>query len=264
MILTKNPQYQIDIIVEARMSSSRLPEKILLNVLYKPLLELMIERLNIIDLVDNIIIATTKNPKDDVIVSLCEELNTPFFRGSENDVLGRVLQAAQKYETDIIVEITSDNPLVDPELCKYVIEEFLNKMDEFDFVSNDMGCYSSDYEITYPLGLCNTKIFKTSLLEEVEKSTTNPVDREHVVNYIINNPDKYKLYNVEASGEYQRTDMRFTLDYPQDYEVIRSVFEALYPSKPNFTASDIINFLDANPHIKDLNKDCVQERYEYQ
>ena len=71
-------------------------------------------------------------------------------------------------------------------------------MNQYDFVSNDIGCYSSEYDVIYPLGLCNTKIFKTSLLEEVEKSATNPVDREHVVNYIINNPQKYNLYNFEA------------------------------------------------------------------
>ena len=87
-----------------------------------------------------------------------------------------------------------------------VIEVFLEKENKVDFVSNDMGCYSDDYELTFPLGLCNTKVFKSSLLEEAEKSTNDPVDREHVVNYIINNPDKYRLYNVEASGEYRRSD----------------------------------------------------------
>jgi len=252
---------KIDIIVEARMTSSRLPGKILLTAIEKPLLQLMIERLRRIKFVNDVIIATTTNQNDNAIVSLCEQLRVSFFRGSENDVLGRVLKAAKQYRTDIIVEITSDNPLVDPDLCNKVIEVFLEKENEVDFVSNDMGCYIDDCDVTFPLGLCNTKVFKTSLLEESEKSTNDPVDREHVVNYIINNPDKYRLYNVEASGEYRRSDMRVTLDYPQDYEVIRSVFEALYPSNPKFTASDIIDYLDANPHIKDLNKDCVQKRY---
>jgi len=253
---------QVDIIVEARMTSSRLPGKILLEAVNKPLLELMIERLRKIKIVDNVIIATTSNTNDDIIVSLCERLNVPFFRGSENDVLGRVVETAQKFKTDIIVEITSDNPLVDPALTEKVIAEFLRKSDQFDFLSNDMGCYSNNYKITYPLGLCNTKVFKTSLLEEVARSTNKKVDREHVVNYIINNPKKYRLFNIEAENEYRRSDIRLTLDYLEDYKVIKKVFENLYPFYPDFSAKDILDFLDAFPDVKDLNKNCIQERYE--
>jgi len=113
------------------------------------------------------------------------------------------------------------------------------------------------------LGLCNTKVFRRTLLEKVAKTTSNAVDREHVVNNIVNNPGKYSLFNVNAKKKYNRSDIRLTLDYPEDYEVIKSVFEALYPLNPDFTADDIVSYLDENKKIKSLNKNCVQQKYKY-
>jgi len=254
---------KIDVIVEARMTSSRLPGKILLTACGIPLLQLMIERLKRIDLVNDIIVATTTNKSDDVIVSLCGQLDINCFRGDENDVLGRVVQAAQQYKTDIIVEITSDNPLIDPHLCNDIIKKYLELDPNIDFVSNDVGCYRDDVKVTFPLGLCNTKVFRRTLLEKVAKTTSNAVDREHVVNNIVNNPGKYSLFNVNAQKKYNRSDIRLTLDYPEDYEVIKSVFEALYPLNPDFTADDIVSYLDENKKIKSLNKNCVQQKYKY-
>ena len=254
---------KIDVIVEARMTSSRLPGKKLLTACGLPLLQLMIERLKMIHLVDDIIIATTTNQSDDIIVSLCNQLGVHYFRGSEDDVLGRVVKAAQQYKTDIIVEITSDNPLIDPDLCNNIIEKYLELGLNIDFVSNDIGCYRDDVKITFPLGLCNTKVFKRTLLEEVEKIAFHQADREHVVNYIVNNPDKYNTYNIYAQKKYCRPDIRLTLDYPEDYKVIKNVFEALYSLKANFTADDIIAYLDKNIKIKSLNENCIQQRYKY-
>lgn len=255
--------YKIDVIVEARMSSTRLPGKILLTACGLPLLQLMIERLKRINLVNDVIVATTVNKSDNVIVSLCKNLGVSIFRGSEDDVLGRVLKASQQYQTDIIVEITSDNPLIDPNLCNQIIRKYLELEPDIDFVSNDIGCYRDDVKITFPLGLCNTKVFKRTLLEKVEKSTSNLLDREHVVNYIVNNPDKYALFNYIAPKKYDRSDIRLTLDYPEDYKVIKNVFEALYPINSNFTAEDIIIYLDQNKKIKSINENCVQQKYIY-
>ena len=151
---------------------------------------------------------------------------------------------------------------MDPDLCQNIIKVFLDKGDEIDFVSNDIGCYRDDFLVTYPLGLCNTKVFKRCILEKAEKLAHNSTDREHVVNYIINNSDEFKIYNVETSGKYFRSDIRLTLDYLEDYKVIKAIFEALYVTNSNFTASEIIDYLDANPDIKMLNTNCIQERYQ--
>lgn len=254
--------FQIDVIVEARIRSSRLPGKVLLPAVGKPLLGLMVERLKRIEQVDNIIIATTVNDPDDRIADLADDLGVVCFRGDEDDVLGRVVKAAQKFGTEIIVEITGDNPLVDPILSGDVINAYLDHESEIDFAANDLGCYRNDVEVMIPLGF-NTKVFSRELLELVEAETNHPIDREHVVNYIVKRDNKFRLLDVKAEGIYHRPDLRFTLDTQEDYRVIKAVFEDLYFKNPNFDAKEIIGFLDANPQLRDINKHIVQRKYEY-
>ena len=253
---------QVDVIVEARMTSTRLPGKVMLNAAGKPLLEHMIERLQRIQGINNIIIATTVNNSDNCVVDLADALGVLFFRGSENDVLGRVLKAAQFFGTDIIVEITGDNPLIDPGIASSVVEAFLQREDNIDYVANDIGCYRDDVDVTFPLGF-NTKVFKRKLLERVERLTDHPEDREHVVNYICKNPQVFSFYNVTAEEKYRRNDIRLTVDVYEDYQVVKAVLEVLYPDKPDFTADDIIDFLDVNEDIRNLNRHVIQRTYDY-
>ena len=251
-----------DIIVEARTTSNRLPRKIIKEILGRPVIELMIERLKRISNVNDIIIATTTNKEDDIIEKISKKNDVLCFRGSENDVLGRVLEAAKKFNTDVIVEITGDNPLIDKSISESVIKFFLDNLETYDFVSNDVGCYNENFKFNLSLGF-NVKVFKTSLLNSVNKKTNNPVDREHVVNYILQNLKNYKIYNLEPEESLRRPDLRFTLDYIEDYQVIKAIYENLYTKNINFEAKDIIDFLDANPDIKKLNSGCSQEKYKY-
>ena len=244
---------QIDVIVEARMRSTRLPGKVLLPAAGKPMLELMIERLQRMDPPSGVIVATTDHPDDDPIEELAGRLGIGCFRGSEDDVLGRVVAAAQQFGTDIIVEITGDDPLLDPHESSRVVQTYLDRRDHVDYVANDL-------EDTYPIGL-NTRAFGRSLLELVERSTDHPVNREHVVNYICKRPDEFRLLNVAAEGPYRRTDIRLTMDEPSDYDLIRAVFDALYPRNPAFTVLDVYEFLDQHPEIRDANRGVVQRTY---
>ena len=253
---------KIDIIVEARLSSKRLPHKVMLKAIGRPLLDLMIERLKKINFVDNIIIATTTNKEDDEIVNLAQNNGVIFFRGSENDVLGRVACAAKENKSDVIVQITGDNPLVDKKITEDLIKFYIANQDKYDFASNDCGCVNSRFKKTFSLGL-STKVFSSSLLFKIEKITNHPIDREHVVNYIIKNYKKYRIYDFKAKDEYFRPDLRFTLDYLEDYKVIKLIYENLYIKNQNFSAINIFNFLDANPNIKKMNSHCVQKEYEY-
>jgi len=253
---------KIDIIVEARTFSTRLPGKVLLKVLNRPLLDLMIERLKLISKIDSIIIATTINEKDNEIEKLAKNNNVKCFRGSETDVLGRVVMAAKEFKTDIIVQTTGDNPLVDKNVSEQLINFFINNYEIYDFVSNDAGIYNSKFKQEFPMGL-NTKVFKSSLLFDVEKKTKNPVDREHVVNYILKNYQQFKVHDFKAEKIYSRPDLRFTLDYMEDYKVIKLIFENLYEKNKKFTAIDIFKFLDDNPDIKNLNTNRCQKKYTY-
>ncbi|MDC0407641.1 glycosyltransferase family protein [Candidatus Thioglobus sp.] len=258
----KKYKCQVDIIIEARMTSSRLPGKILLEAVGRPMLGLMIERLKNVDNISNIIIATTLNQSDDKVEELANRENILCYRGSEDDVLGRVLESAFFFETDVIVEITGDNPLSDPTLVSNMIDKFLELSSDIDFLSNDVGYYNDDIPVSFPLGL-NVKVFKRDLLESVERKTNDPLDREHVVNYILKNISQYRVYNYMASGVYHRPELRFTMDYQEDYLLIKEVFEHLYHNDKKFTTEDIINFLDLNVDIKTLNSACVQNRYIY-
>ena len=254
--------FKTDIIVEVRTTSNRLPGKVIKKIIDRPVIELMIERLKRINNIQDIIIATTLNSDDDIIVNISKENKVKCYRGSENDVLGRVLCAAEKNNTDIIVEITGDNPLIDPYISELMINFFTKNHLKYDYISNDVGCYDDKIKFNLALGL-NVKIFKTSLLKKVSKLTTNPVDREHVVNYILQNSNTYKIHNYEVEKIYQRPDLRFTLDYQEDFELIKNVYENLYHKKNDFNAKDIINFLDLNPKIKKLNSNCIQNQYTY-
>ena len=154
---------KIDIIVEARTHSKRLPGKLIMKILGRPTLELMIERLKRIKKINDIIIATTTNKDDDIIEEIAKKNNVKFFRGSEEDVLGRVVEAINFFKTDIVVQITGDNPLVDKKIAEELISFFLDNYKKYDFICNDAGIYNSKFIKEYPMGL-NIKVFKSSVL----------------------------------------------------------------------------------------------------
>jgi len=232
------------VIVEARMSSTRLPGKIMLPILGRPSLSLMIERLKNIEIIDGIIIATTPHNSNKVLIDLAVKENVDYFVGSEDDVLSRVLNAAKHFNVDLIIEVTSDCPLVDKEIVTNCVINYLNN--NVDYVSNII-------KRTYPRGM-DVQVFSTNTLNEVEKLTKNPFDKEHVSTYIYNNPDKYKLLNIEAPIELQAPEYRLTLDEAEDYFLIRKIFEELYPIKKYFNYQDIFNFLKSHPELVLINK----------
>ena len=223
------------------MTSTRLPGKVLLPVCGKPLLAHLIERLQRVPSLDAIVVATTVNSTDEPIVELAHRLGVGCFRGSEEDVLGRVLGAAQAYGADVIVEITGDCPAIDPDIVQRCIDEYFAT--GADYVSN-----------TNYAGGMNTQVFSTQVLAEVERVTRdNPAAREHVSLPIYEHPERYRLHYVEAPPDLARPDLVVELDTPEDYEMIKTIFEALYPVNPEFTLTDILVLLDSHPEILDLN-----------
>jgi len=232
------------------MTSSRLPGKGLKEILGKPTLHHMIDRLKRIRGISGIIIATTTNTADDPIVELASKLNVRSFRGDEEDVLGRVVKAAQHFDTDIIVQITGDSTLVDPEVSQRVLDVYLQKNDPLNYVCNDLV-------YTYPIGL-NTHVFSSELLSSIEPLAIEQKDREHVVRYFLRNQQSFKIVALEAEEPYRRPEVRLTLDTEEDFQLIKSVYGALYPLNPAFSISDILQFLDANPEVSAINKEVVQ------
>jgi spore coat polysaccharide biosynthesis protein SpsF len=234
--------------IQARMTSTRLPGKVLMPVLGKPLLELMIERLRRARHVDEIVIATTEDASSDPIEELADRLGVGCFRGSEDDVLARVLGAAHAFDADLIVETTGDCPLIDPAVVDRVIDGF--RAGGVDYCSNILTR-------SYPRGL-DVQVFPTSVLEEVDRRTDDPADREHVSLYIYEKPGRFRLRNVE-SGHPESAELRLTVDTPEDYELIRAIFEALYESDPAFGLEEMLALLEARPELREINRDIEQK-----
>lgn len=252
----QNNNRRIVATIEARMTSSRLPGKVLLPIGGKPALELLIERLKRSKYLDVICVATTTNDADDPIVEIAKRLGVDCFRGSESDVLGRVLGAAQSVNADIIVEITADCPFMDPLLVDRGIEEFFTH--EVDYVGNTTDPVIS----TYANGF-DVQVFPTTLLAEVDKITQDPIDRTHVSYYVYTRPEKYRCFNWEAEPESYGPDLRVTLDEKYDYEALVAIADALIPLDQNFSAKQITQFLHAHPEIVAINNKVRQkESYE--
>lgn len=230
--------------IEARMTSTRLPGKVLKSACGKPMLELMVERLRRVPSLDGIVIATTVNATDDPVEALAHRLGVGIHRGSEEDVLRRVLDAALTHKIDVIVETTGDCPLIDPGIVEACIAEY--KRAGVDYVANVL-------ERTYPVGM-DTQVFATDILADVARRTDDVADHEHVSLYIYRHPEIYSLKNVEAPAALTRPDLALTLDTPEDYALITAVFEALYPADPTFTLADILALLDARPDLARINE----------
>ena len=235
--------------IEARMTSTRLPGKVLMPVMGKQMLEYMIERVRRVSELDEIIVATTINDTDQPIVDLAERLGVGCFRGSENDVMGRVLSAAQYYEADVIVELTGDCPLIDPDVISSVIRCF----------SQGEADYASNVPIrTYPIGM-ETQVFPTSILADAASMTQDPTDREHVSLYIYSHPERYHIVTVHSGLPKRWHGIRLTLDTVEDFELINEIFKTLYPSNPQFTLRDILALLRSKPELLELNNNVAKK-----
>lgn len=231
------------------MTSSRLPGKVLLPILGKPALEMLAGRLLKSRYLDGICVATTTNPEDNSIAELAKKLDIECFRGSESDVLERVLNAARASKADIIVEITGDCPFVDPLLVDRGIEEFFTH--NVDYAANNL-------EPTYPLGF-DVQVFPTSILAEVSELTKDPVDRTHVSYYIYMHPEKYRCRNWKADESSRGPELRVTLDEGEDYKAMQAIAEVLGRQNPFFTASDVVQFLRTHTDIAALNAGVKQK-----
>jgi spore coat polysaccharide biosynthesis protein SpsF len=237
-------------IVEARMTSSRLPGKVMLECQGKPMLGHMIERLKRSQELDGIVVATTTNSDDDVLEDLAGKLGVGCFRGSEDDVLDRVLQAAHEFNADIIVETPGDCPCLDWTILDDVVRAYHRR--GHDYVSNNL-------KPSYPGGM-DVQVFSTAVLEDVARRTSDPVDHEHVSLYIYRHPEIYKSSNVEAPADQYDPGIKFLLDTLADFDFIRAAYDALYPTKPDFTCHDIITLMRRRPDLRAINADVQRTK----
>jgi spore coat polysaccharide biosynthesis protein SpsF len=223
--------------IEARMTSSRCPGKVLRPLAGKPMLQRIVERLRAAHRVQDVVVATTTNATDDPVADLARSIGARCFRGSENDVLDRVLQAARSVEADVIVEITGDCPLVDPDVVDALCDAY--RKGSSDYVSNVL-------KRTYPAGL-DTQVFGVDALAKAAELGREPAHREHVSLFLYQHPELFKLENVEGTLPDRYCDLWFTVDYPEDVEHIGTIYDALHPTNPNFRTQHVLAWIDAHP-----------------
>lgn len=241
-------------IIQARTTSSRLPNKVLLSLPYgsdKVVLEQVINRVNQSKFVNKIVVATTINETDNPIEKLCKDLKIACSRGSEDNVLSRYYQAARESKAEVVIRITSDCPCIDAEIIDELIEKHLKE-------KND---YTSNVLIrSYPHGL-DCEMFSFSLLEEAYKNATEKFEKEHVTPYIYKtNKDKFKIGNLVLKDSKEYEKIRITLDTKEDYTLLCCVYDYLYNKDRNFKCKDIIELFEKKPWLFNINNNIEQKK----
>jgi spore coat polysaccharide biosynthesis protein SpsF len=238
-------------LIQARRGSSRLPDKVSLDLCGRPLLVRQVERVQRAKLVGRVAVITTTDASDDALVELCQRYGIEVFRGSALDLLDRHYQAALHFgETEGVVKIPSDCPLIDPAIIDKVLGVYKETAGQYDFVSNL-------HPATYPDGN-DVEAMTFAALETAWREAQRPLEREHTTPFFWENPDRFRLANVtwETGLDYSMSH-RLTIDYAADYEFIKAVYKALYPTNPNFGLDEILTLLKQRPDIYALNADLA-------
>lgn len=232
----------VNAIIQARCGSTRFPSKVFADIDGKPLLWHVVNRLKYAKMIDDIIIATTVNPKDDKIEEWCKAESVKCFRGSEEDVLNRYYSAAVAFPSDVVVRVTADDPFKEPRVIDRVIRKLIDE--KLDLVTNN-------FPPSFPEGL-DCEAFTFIVLELMEKTTQDSFEREHVTQYVYHNPDKFKIGNVVS--ETQLSSYRWTIDNAEDYEMVKAVYANREKnSKGILLMDEILDILRKNPDISIIN-----------
>jgi len=243
---------KIAAIIQARMGSTRLPGKVLMDLCGRPVLEWVVKRAASACFVDQVIVATTTDVEDEPIVRYCLDHQIECFRGNSTDVLDRFYQTARQFKVDLIVRITADCPLVDPSLIDKVVELYLS--DKVDFAATRLP---PPFKRTYPIGQ-DIEVVSFKLLKKAWKTTKNTYEREHVMPFFYQNPGEFRIATLECEHDYGK--QRWTVDTAEDMEFLRAVTQKL-DCQLYVCWKEIIQVLKQYPHLLTINKDVIHKTY---
>ncbi len=232
------------VVVQARMASTRLPAKVLLDLAGRPLLSRMIERLRLAKKPDLIVVATTTEPGDDAIAELCRQEHWECFRGHPTDLIDRHLRCADAYGATVVAKVPSDVPVVDPALVDEVFALF--ESGDYDYVSNL-------HPASFPDGL-DCEVFSLAALRVAAQEVTRDFEREHTTSFLWDNPQRFRIGSITTPDgvDYSLTH-RWTIDYDEDYRFLQAIFSTLYEVNPMFSWQDLTAFLQSRPDISAIN-----------
>jgi spore coat polysaccharide biosynthesis protein SpsF len=233
-------------IVQARMGSSRLPQKVLMNLGGATVLDRVLTRLGRARLIHKSLVATTTQSADDAIVEHCERSGWKVFRGSEQDVLDRYYRAAKDLDADVVVRVTSDCPVIDPQVTDATVHAFLDRHAD----------YASNVRVrTYPRGL-DTEVMTVQALERAWRESSKPYQREHVTPYLYENPGEFKLHGIENDVDYSQH--RWTIDTPEDLRLLQAIY-AGFGGRDDFGWREILELVESDPSLTDINRHIAQK-----
>ena len=235
--------------IEARMTSSRLPGKVLLYAAGIPMLAHLVRRIRSVPSISEVVLATTTNESDDLLVDFAKHTGISCFRGSEEDVMTRVIEAADSVDADLIVEITGDCPIIDPEIIEQTIRMF--HANQADYVSNA-------HIRSFPDGM-DTQVFRLDTLKRCALMTSDKLDHEHVTLHIRNHPELFSHVHLVAPPELHWPELGLTLDEIADYELLVHIIEYFEPTNPLFSCLDSIRLLRQNPEWLAINQSVVRK-----
>jgi spore coat polysaccharide biosynthesis protein SpsF len=267
-------------IIQARMGSTRLPGKVLLDLSGQPMLTRVIERTRKALSIDGVVVATTTDPSDEPIVELCRQNGFVVFRGNEFDVLDRYYQTACEFEAQTIVRITADCPLIDPEVIDRTVSAFFGQTTSYDRLLSGENPQSADLEPdlkiradrpcdfaanrlpppfgrTFPIGLdtevCSFEALETAWLEAEEKH-----QREHVMPFFYDNLDRFRVLLVNHEKDFG--DLRWTVDTPKDLQLLRQIFN-FFPGRFDFSWSEVLELFEQHPELAQINAQVKAKNY---
>lgn len=241
---------KISAIIQARMGSTRLPKKTFIDLCGKPLLFHVVERLKYSRYINSIIVATTNLPQDDIIENWAKENCINFFRGSVQNVLNRYYEAAKKFDSDLIVRVTADDPFKDYRIIDHAIETLIEN--KLDFVCNNNPP-------TYPEGL-DVEVLTYNCLKKCYENAKSNSQKEHVTQYIHQNLDKFKIKNIISNKNY--SNYRWTIDTSEDYVFVNKIYRILYKQDSIFLTEEIYDLLESNKEFLKINSK-VQRSIQY-
>jgi len=238
-------------IIQARMTSSRLPGKVLFPLGNRPILQLIVERLRKSSRLSDILVAIPSDPEDDVLETFCKTLGVTVCRGSRDDVLERYIKALSLTSADTIVRVTADCPLIDPAIVDSAVVTF-------NLAQVDYLCLGA--EGGFPRGI-NAEVVSRAVLETASREAESVFEREHVTPFIYTRPDRYQLRFVEAPVNLRRPGYRITIDEQADWDMVNKMLDGIGIDPVKIQLTDIIKFLDANPDVALINQHVSQKSF---
>jgi spore coat polysaccharide biosynthesis protein SpsF len=232
------------VVIQARISSTRLPGKILKDIEGQPMLLRQLKRLRNDLKVPKLVVATSNDISDDPIEKLCKANGFSCFRGPLDDVMQRFILVGQEYGIDYLVRVGGDDPLIDPLCCNALIDIHLKDSFDFIYASNRSG---------WPYG-CAAELIRRASLEEIHRKTSEKLYLEHIIPYFFDHPEEYRIHRAKGPAGINRPDYCFSVDYPEDMDLVRTIFKKLASEGEFVPLKKIIELIDKNPEIRDINK----------